>query len=499
MRRRFARLAIGGLLALLMLMTLGVGVLWVLGGGRPKITVDYITKINERAAAVPEGDRAWPIYLALAPRLDSFRSDSFRALLEESASDNQAMERLAILLSRNDHVVDLIRDSAAKPGLGYVVNRENQAAYRAAARVQEEAATSSSGTMDWLFEADFPALADMRSMALALSGDSRIAALRGDGPRVIHNSRAQFVLSDHASEHGAVICQLVAFAIRNYAITDLAWVLDVCPDALSAEELHELDALLFERQAELPYQVDFSYERFVLHDVIQRCFTDDGRGNGRVTVAAYELLEELGDDKPMTIVGSLLGRRIETGLLRFTSLDRVEATDIIDGYFDGLQRWGTRPRREWPATPPDPGLRRLRGMEEDRAYDLGARAAAALLPAFGKTVPAADRTTARLDALRLRVAMARYHRASGDWPGSTADLVPAYLDRWPTDPFSDAPLRTVIRGNGVTVYSVGTDRDDDGGRSAGAADRWMRPEEGRRQARETPEAFDGDWILLIPP
>ncbi|MEM7623503.1 MAG: hypothetical protein AAF235_09920, partial [Planctomycetota bacterium] len=52
-------LAAGTCLALL-LITFGLYVFSV-AQRTPNIAVDYIDKLNQRAAAVPEGDRAWPI------------------------------------------------------------------------------------------------------------------------------------------------------------------------------------------------------------------------------------------------------------------------------------------------------------------------------------------------------------------------------------------------------------------------------------------------------
>jgi hypothetical protein len=54
----------------------------------------------------------------------------------------------------------------------------------------------------------------------------------------------------------------------------------------------------------------------------------------------------------------------------------------------------------------------------------------------------------------------------GKPPLTTADLVPDYLATFPTDPFdaNNSPLRAQVSNGQLKVWSVGNDRDDDGGK-----------------------------------
>lgn len=61
------------------------------------------------------------------------------------------------------------------------------------------------------------------------------------------------------------------------------------------------------------------------------------------------------------------------------------------------------------------------------------------------------------------IAAERYRRATGRLPESLAQLVPAYLPKVPTDPFSGREIRYVRTGEGATAYSLGTNEKDDGG------------------------------------
>ena len=64
------------------------------------------------------------------------------------------------------------------------------------------------------------------------------------------------------------------------------------------------------------------------------------------------------------------------------------------------------------------------------------------------------------------LAAERFRQQTNTLPARLADLVPAYLDGVPLDPFDGAPLRYRPDDSGFTVYSVGPNRLDEGGKRA---------------------------------
>src|SRR5262249_9040079 len=70
---------------------------------------------------------------------------------------------------------------------------------------------------------------------------------------------------------------------------------------------------------------------------------------------------------------------------------------------------------------------------------------------------------ANLRCAAVMVALERYRRANKHWPGSLADLVPTYMAKVPLDPFNRSALHYRRLDNGVVIYSVGPDGQDDGG------------------------------------
>ncbi|HLJ91840.1 MAG TPA: hypothetical protein VKU02_01475 [Gemmataceae bacterium] len=86
-----------------------------------------------------------------------------------------------------------------------------------------------------------------------------------------------------------------------------------------------------------------------------------------------------------------------------------------------------------------------------------------LVPAFAKVAEAHHRTLAELRCDIVALAAERYRRSHGDWPTALAELLPEDLKQIPADPFDDQPLRYRRLTDGVVIYSIGLDRQDNGG------------------------------------
>jgi hypothetical protein len=88
---------------------------------------------------------------------------------------------------------------------------------------------------------------------------------------------------------------------------------------------------------------------------------------------------------------------------------------------------------------------------------------ALLAPATRKAFTAATKRSAERDVLVAAIAAERYRLKTGQFPTALSQLVPEFLPAVPADPFGGGPLRMVNREGELIVYSVGEDRQDDGG------------------------------------
>jgi hypothetical protein len=87
-----------------------------------------------------------------------------------------------------------------------------------------------------------------------------------------------------------------------------------------------------------------------------------------------------------------------------------------------------------------------------------------IMPALARITIIDIRTVAKLLTARVGLAIERYRLAAGKLPDTLADLVPAYLDAVPKDPFDGNDLRYKKLDSGFVVYSIGEDSIDDDGK-----------------------------------
>jgi hypothetical protein len=86
-----------------------------------------------------------------------------------------------------------------------------------------------------------------------------------------------------------------------------------------------------------------------------------------------------------------------------------------------------------------------------------------LWPALARTLDIDTRCTAEALAAQTALAVERYRLAEGHLPESLENLVPAYMEVVPKDPFDGRNLRYITREKGFVVYSVSDDLTDNGG------------------------------------
>jgi hypothetical protein len=76
-----------------------------------------------------------------------------------------------------------------------------------------------------------------------------------------------------------------------------------------------------------------------------------------------------------------------------------------------------------------------------------------------------DRKTMQSELTALAFALAEFHADRGSYPERLADLVPQYVAHVPQDLFSEQDLRYQQSDNGYSLYSLGPDSQDDGGKT----------------------------------
>jgi len=109
-----------------------------------------------------------------------------------------------------------------------------------------------------------------------------------------------------------------------------------------------------------------------------------------------------------------------------------------------------------------------------------------LMPAFGHIMQIEIRHLAHLRTTQTALAIERYRLTEGRLPQSLDNLIPAYMEAVPTDPFDGQNLKYRMLETGFVVYSVGEDLTDEGG-----AERDSR----KRDPRGKPQPWDVTFIV----
>jgi hypothetical protein len=86
-----------------------------------------------------------------------------------------------------------------------------------------------------------------------------------------------------------------------------------------------------------------------------------------------------------------------------------------------------------------------------------------LIPAVRKIGAAAQEDSTLISCTLLALAAERFRLANQRWPDKLDELCPQFLSKVPTDSYDGEPLRLAKRDDGIVIYSVGEDGEDNGG------------------------------------
>jgi len=259
----------------------------------------------------------------------------------------------------------------------------------------------------------------------------------------LSDSVALMRFGGHLLGHGLLIEQLVGIALEalaHNAIFMLLERIDVPADVLkSAQE--ELDKQ-FGTQEPI---ISLEAEKAFWYDAIQRTFTDDGQGDGRMLVRGlpYVFTDDWKDN-----------------LWRFVSFsypDRQEMVTKIDRYFE-------RFAEILAETPWDLRNEAIDEQEENEEARIAPVMLKINIPAYRRVSQQAWRMKTGRQALLTVLAIMRYEKEKGQYPAELVEV--GYLKKLPMDPYSDKPLVYKKTEDNFMLYSFGPDFKDDDGVSA---------------------------------
>ena len=288
-------------------------------------------------------------------------------------------------------------------------------------------------------------------MQIVVLSRAQINAAQGDFHESVLDILTWYRFGQHFAAPKPLVEQLMGLEMKEEALRVAFFILKQSePNDIFLTQLQIGFKDLSERE-KIP--IDFTLERLFFRDVIQRNFSNDGTGNGRIPRAFF-------DDrgKPDPILRYLgCPENDKDQIKRWRNLDRKQTERITDNVFSLLSFIKN-------FTPAQLHRRSISLREyiqksaRDNVFVLS------LTKTFERDYHYAYRLKAQKDALIVTAAIMRYRLAQGDLPDELEQLIRAdYLDSLPLDPYSDAPFVYRKSVSDFLLYSLGRDFDDDGG------------------------------------
>jgi hypothetical protein len=242
---------------------------------------------------------------------------------------------------------------------------------------------------------------------------------------------------------------------------------------------------------------------------MQRLYTDDGHGDGRLAFRSsvnqniFQLLDSMigpGDGSASTYYANDGFAMLMLPMANLVVAPRQEMTEVYRQCIDSAtKKIGTPLWKQQELTSEDDDvLSEKAGFFDKYRYSF----VRLMVPAYDKLRNRIATADGERDGVFVGLALELYHREHGAWPKLLAELSPRWLPEVPVDRITGKPLGYKIIDDRPVVYSVGVDRDDDGGRAPLDDNDQTDPglaSPNHFQLRPVTDAtHDGDWILWSP-
>eukprot|EP01047_Picozoa_sp_COSAG01_P045390 COSAG01_NODE_4177_length_5267_cov_11.288893_4_plen_630_part_00 len=485
--------------------------------GAPVISTDYVVQLNAGIKDVADSEKAWPIYRPMWTKYKFSEGEVIPEIWFREGEGEQSYlstrfvrkggpgwEAAKAAIYEHQDLIDAFREGAKRPYLGIEL-KANQSEYSEedfAALFPnltrgdsqdagvEEGSDGGSGRLldDWLVGILLPHVQQMRNAARLFAFDIQLAIEEGDSDRVVQDIETMLGFARHAAEGRVLVCGLVGYAISGMAFSEIESVVKEDPNFFNERQLQRLQLAV--RSAKLKDWISYDGEALIVSDLIQRIYTNDGQGDGRITPQGFEVMSALtGMGMPGIFGGELsekenwesFAESVIGPLGLFTVATRGEVAAKADQFFEAASTDLNRPM--WDGKSKD--IYKELNLEKWKYAVLGL-----VLPATENIRKALDRLIARQEGVLGAIALQRFYLANGAWPNSWDEIPKSTLPRSPVDQLTGEPLIFKIVDQRPLIYSLGYDLDDDGG---------VTPE-GVKPATYLPNVqndgkSDGDWIV----
>lgn len=306
-----------------------------------------------------------------------------------------------------------------------------------------------------LFELSLPKLKPMRDLSKLVCWRSKLKTDRGDIEGAFQDIFAVHRVGGHFKGPRTLVEQLVGIAIQALAVHSGFQIIDSTElNERTLENIQNEFQLLVDKAT---FDVDFTVEKFLMLDFIQRSYTDNGRGSGRMTPAGLQ--KYYGQDEYFfyfTNYWFALGASL-------VSSDREKITKMAEdayGSFDESSKFTPWQNHQKCDVGSEFDIGQWSRIKRVRYWPV-----ATLLPAIGQVYRIAHRIETESQAFLTVLALQRYQRQNGNCPETLDVLVQTkLLKELPMDPFSNTTLIYRRTDGDFILYSYGENLKDDSGK-----------------------------------
>ncbi len=403
------------------------------------IKVNYMAEYNKitKPANYDPNLNAAPYYEKAFELIVDMPSD-IKDLVEKwpAAMNDTELETAKDLVESNSRALNYLKQAAQKPY--YWIERQAKG--------------------NNLLEIEYSELKKVRYCIYLLILQTKLEASQDQIELALKQIADIYKIGTHFGPPKTLIDQLIGIAVSANALEAGFQIFDRTEP--NPDSLRNFQQQIEELSASRGPIIDFTAERMMFYDQVQRLFTDDGQGNGHVYGATFL-------ENPIGYFYRLLNP--EKGL--WTKTSRKESLELANKMYDYFD-WA---RDKLPAQlykeGKDPD--KIAGEMVKDHYLLHI-----LVPAIGSVLQVSYHLQAHTDALITTIALLRYKAERDRFPENLDELVvTGYLRELPIDPYSDSPLVYKQIGDDFVLYSFGADFDDDGGTPS----KWGKGEQGGDQ------------------
>jgi hypothetical protein len=409
-------------------------VIWFLSG-KPKITTNYVAELNRivKPVAADDSQNAAVYYDEAAKKIETL-PENLKNIFAKSYYECNEPEKVQgqDWLAKNQEILTLVAIGSEKPYCWDKYESENN------------------DTMSVLL----PHLKEYKNIARILCWKACFSASGGNCLQGFENIITTYKLGKHIKTEPILIEQLVGIAIENLSAQNLRQILSKYNiDVLELRKLQDELSAITQNET---FRMNFKAERMCGYDAIQRTFTDDVFGG-------HIYLKEFGK-----LMGEVSGANdiqeqvFWANLAIFHALfiqpgkkETLKASDEIYDCYDKLSVLTPFEQRSMEANIHE----KIQELANKNMF------LAMIYPGFDKIAGLAYRNKAEIQATTTIIAIIRCKQENGTYPDKLEQLLDkGLLKEIPLDPYSDKPLVYKKSENGFTLYSVGSDFVDNGGK-----------------------------------